>query len=131
MAYICFLTRDEEGNMREERRHRLDKDKETTLGRDPAKADVEVPDGKASSLHCKIRFDGANWWVIDLASRNGIKVNRKRCESSPLLDGYIIKIGKTRLKFGGTKDSEKPLSKLGTGDEEDEGPRVCSGPSDP
>ncbi len=126
MAYLCFLTKDEDGNVREERRFRLDEDKETTLGRDPEKVDIHIPDKKASSLHCKIRFDGANWWIIDLASRNGIKVNRKRCEVSPLLDGYIIKIGKTYLKFGGDKPSEKKLSQLGFNPDEDDYPGVCS-----
>ena len=115
MAYICFLVRDEDGNTREERRHVLKDDVETMLGRDPAKADIHVDDGKASSLHCKVRFDGSNWWVIDLASRNGIKVNRRGCESSPLLDGYVIRIGRTYLKFGSDAASQKRLSDLADG----------------
>ena len=120
MAYICFLRRDDDGNVHEEKRHMLDEDAEATLGRDPAKVDVHVPDGKASSLHCKVRFDGATWWVIDLASRNGIKVNRKRCEVSPLLDGYVIKIGRTCLKFGSDDPTQKPAAQLGIDLSDDE-----------
>jgi len=101
MAYVCFLRRDEQGEASEEGKISVyeDEDKEVTFGRDPDQADVHVDDSKASSLHCKVRFDGVNFWVIDLGSRNGIKVNHKRVENSPLLDGYIFKVGKTYFRF--------------------------------
>lgn len=121
MAHICFLRRDAEGEVQEEGRVTLKEDKEFTLGRDPDKVDVVVDDPKASSLHCKIRFDGVNYWVIDLASRNGIRVNNKRVESSPLLDGYVIRIGRTHIQFRSSDKRQRRSDELGLDDEEDPG----------
>ena len=107
MAYICFLRRDDDDNVHEERRTKLSEESEITLGRDTARADVHVDDPKASGVHCKIRFDGVHYWIIDLASQNGIKVNHKRVESSPLLDGYAFKIGRTYLRFHSSDKRQK------------------------
>lgn len=124
MAYICFVRRDEEGNVHEERRIALDAEKETTLGGDESQVDVLVDDPKASGLHCKIRSDGVNYWIIDLASHNGIKVNHKRVDSSPLLDGYIFKIGRTYLRFHSGDKRQKQSKDLDT-DEGDDSPLTC------
>ena len=101
MAYLCFLRKDEEGKAHEERRIDLaeDEDKEIKLGRDADKVDIHVDDPKASTEHALIRFDGINFWIFDLESRNGLRVDHKWVENSPLLDGYVFRIGRTYLRF--------------------------------
>lgn len=44
------------------------------VGRDPD-CDVRISSGLVSGRHCELRFDGTNWRVIDLGSKNGTQVN--------------------------------------------------------
>ena len=46
----------------------------SALGRDPG-ADIVLRDDAASARHALLTFDAGEWWVEDLASRNGTLLN--------------------------------------------------------
>ena len=62
------------------------------LGRDSILADKSV-----SRTHCHLEWRGEELWLRDAGSRNGTFVNDLRVESVRIVDGNIIKIGRTRL----------------------------------
>ena len=64
-----------------------------TLGRDPAN-DYFVDHPTVSLRHCKLSFQGKQWWVEDLNSTNGSFLNDSQIESPNVLtDGDIIRLG--------------------------------------
>jgi hypothetical protein len=68
---------------------------ETTLG---AGADNEIALGDpfVSARHARLSWDGSNWWVEDLGSRNGTYVDRRRCPSHTpqiLPAGGVLQVG--------------------------------------
>ncbi|HEU4394582.1 MAG TPA: FHA domain-containing protein [Planctomycetota bacterium] len=67
------------------------------LGRE--KADVIVADIGASREHCKVFQQDGDWFILDLNSRNGTKVNGEKISRWHLAPGDTITIGKTNLRF--------------------------------
>jgi hypothetical protein len=51
---------------------------QATLGVDPAN-DLVLTDQYLSAQHARLRWDGVQWWVEDLASKNGTFVNGRAC----------------------------------------------------
>lgn len=51
-----------------------------------------------SGQHCLLELVNGYWFVRDLRSRNGIKVNGQRCESKWLLPGDELTIAKHRFE---------------------------------
>jgi adenylate cyclase len=49
-----------------------------------------------SSRHCELQFHDGYWWIIDLNSTNGVKVNGERVQKKLLMPGMEIKIAKRR-----------------------------------
>lgn len=45
-----------------------------SLGRGPAN-DLRFDAGDLSTRHAQLSFDGAHWWISDLDSKNGVRVN--------------------------------------------------------
>lgn len=41
--------------------------------------DIILKDKYISRYHARLEWDGANWWVVDLGSRNGTFINQIRC----------------------------------------------------
>jgi len=41
--------------------------------------DIILKDKYISRYHARLQWDGANWWVEDLGSRNGTFINQIRC----------------------------------------------------
>lgn len=71
----------------------------TTIGRS-ARSDVCIPDAFASRLHAEIRQEGDNYWLLDLGSANGTKLNGMIVtDTQPLHPGGEIQIGETKLRF--------------------------------
>lgn len=71
----------------------------TTIGRS-ARSDVCIPDAFASRLHAEIRQEGDNYWLLDLGSANGTKLNGAIVtDTQPLHPGGEIQIGETKLRF--------------------------------
>jgi hypothetical protein len=68
---------------------------DTTLGAE-AGNDVILDDAYVSGKHARLNWDGANWWVEDLGSRNGTFITGHRCQPHTpqiLPTGGILKIG--------------------------------------
>lgn len=70
---------------------------EQTLGRGP-QADLCLRDPSASRLHVRLLRDGVRYVAEDLGSKNGVRVNGRRCRRRRLLlPGDELTIGETRL----------------------------------
>ncbi len=71
----------------------------TTIGRS-ARADLCIPDAFASRLHAEVRQEGDAFWLVDLGSANGTRLNGAPVTTTlPLLTGGEIQIGETRIEF--------------------------------
>ena len=71
----------------------------TTIGRS-ARADLCIPDAFASRLHAEIRQEGDAFWLVDLGSANGTRLNGAPVTATmPLVSGGEVQIGETRIQF--------------------------------
>ncbi|MBI5584533.1 MAG: FHA domain-containing protein, partial [Deltaproteobacteria bacterium] len=52
-----------------------------------------------SGRHCEIYQEGKDWFIKDLASTNGVLVNGKKVETSPLKEGDQLKLGNKIFTF--------------------------------
>jgi hypothetical protein len=53
------------------------------LGRDDS-CEVRFDDPLVSRRHAEVRFEHGRWWVVDLASRNGTRLDGRLVERAPL-----------------------------------------------
>jgi len=72
--------------------YELGKESGWTFGRDPTNTLV-LNDIKVSRQHSVIRWEGENFVVRDMGSRNGTYVNNELIQVSKLVDGDILRIG--------------------------------------
>lgn len=63
------------------------------IGRRPTN-DIVLKYPNVSTTHCEMELRGGYWFVQDLGSSNGIKVNGMRCNSKHLLPGDELTIAK-------------------------------------
>jgi adenylate cyclase len=68
------------------------------VGRDP-KNDIVLPCGTVSSRHCELEYTNGYWWVRDLGSRNGTKIDGADCQNSCIAPGKILSISKHRYRI--------------------------------
>jgi len=68
------------------------------LGREKG-VDVQIGDAGASREHCKVYQQDGDWFIIDLNSRNGTKVNGQKVSRWHLAHGDLITIGTTAIRF--------------------------------
>lgn len=73
-------------------------DDEVTLGRGAANG-VQIADSHASKNHAVIRRLQGHWKVIDLESRNGVRVNGRFRNQHWLSDGDTLLIGTASLRY--------------------------------
>ncbi len=59
---------------------------------------VQLTEHSVSGRHCELHFDGSRWWITDLGSRNGTRVNGVPIKHRPLKPGDEIMIG-SHLKY--------------------------------
>jgi pSer/pThr/pTyr-binding forkhead associated (FHA) protein len=69
-----------------------------TVGRHP-QSDIFLNDITVSRRHAELRREGGSYSVADLGSLNGTYVNRERVDTSPLVSGDELQVGKFRLLF--------------------------------
>jgi len=70
---------------------------EITLGRDPG-SDVPLTDDTVSTRHAQLAYHHGQWWLEDLASTNGTRLNKHPVTTPTVLtSGDEIQCGKTRL----------------------------------
>ena len=82
----------------------------TTIGRS-ARSDVCIPDAFASRLHAEVRQEGDSYWISDLGSANGTKLNGALLTIPiPLHQGGEIQIGETKIRFDDGGQISKSIS---------------------
>jgi len=70
-----------------------------TLGR-AADNSIVLPDTYASAYHARLDRRDGEWWLTDLDSRNGTRLNDVPIRKpAPLADGDVIGIGQVELKL--------------------------------
>lgn len=70
------------------------------IGRD-AQNEVPLQDGSVSTFHAEIRCEEGKYFVHDLGSTNGIRVNGERVAEAALANGDLVRFGNIRAKFVG------------------------------
>ena len=82
----------------------------TTIGRS-ARSDVCIADAFASRLHAEIRQEGDSYWLVDLESANGTRLNGTPVSTTlPLYPGSEVQIGETRIVFENEIEAPKNIS---------------------
>jgi pSer/pThr/pTyr-binding forkhead associated (FHA) protein len=83
---------------------------EIILGRDPG-CDIALDDETASARHSKISYHHGHWWVEDLQSTNGTRLNKSKLTMPVVLTSDDeIQCGRTKLIInvgGNADDSQK------------------------
>lgn len=70
---------------------------EVVLGREHT-CDVPLADKAVSAQHAQLRFHHGHWWIHDMASRNGTRLNRDKLGVPTVLTtGDEIKCGSVRV----------------------------------
>jgi hypothetical protein len=64
-----------------------------------SRCDFVVDDPNVSRRHAELQRRGADWFVVDLDSTNGVAVNGKHVRSERLAPGDEIALGTARLRF--------------------------------
>ncbi len=71
----------------------------TSLGRAPTNS-ATLPDDTASLEHALLHVRDGQWWLEDLGSRNGTRLNETFIhQASPVMAGDLIGIGRVELKI--------------------------------
>ncbi len=70
--------------------------------------DIALEFANVSSRHCELELINGYWYVRDLDSRNGIKVNGIRCDSHWLMPGDIISVSKHRYEVAYSPNGAPP-----------------------
>ena len=71
----------------------------TTLGRGAANT-IVVPDTFASAEHALISWHSGQWWLEDLGSRNGTRLNGETVSAPTVLSaGDAISVGQVEFRF--------------------------------
>ena len=72
----------------------------TAIGRDQTN-DIELPDSFVSAEHAVVSHHDGRWWIEDLGSTNGTRLNNRVVSSKaqPMAYNDVIQIGRVRLKL--------------------------------
>ncbi|MCS7182005.1 MAG: FHA domain-containing protein [Thermoanaerobaculum sp.] len=66
---------------------------------------VTLKDFSVSRHHARLELRQGRWWVVDLGSTNGVKVNGNYVQEAALSHGDILHIGNFQLTFREKKDT--------------------------
>jgi len=72
-------------------------DGETIIGRNE-QCDLVLTSRRTSKRHCRLYFQDDRWYVEDLGSQNGTKVNGAKIQKEQLKDGDVLEIGDYRIE---------------------------------
>jgi predicted component of type VI protein secretion system len=86
-----------------------DDERSWTIGRS-AEMDVVIDDPQVSSLHARLRRDGAEWTVMDAGSTNGTFVDEQRVATRRLAGSDRIRVGRTIVAFNGRLPHIEPTA---------------------
>jgi len=78
------------------------------VGRHPG-CDVPLPFPTVSSRHCELEFRDGFWFVHDLGSSNGVRVDGERCESQRLMPHNVLSISTHRYRLSYRPREDDPL----------------------
>lgn len=81
------------------RKYELDRD-EIFIGRNPQNQ-VTLDDASISGRHCSITRDDRKYFIVDLGSTNGTRLNGSPVTKHPLRPKDIIQVGAIELMFNG------------------------------
>ncbi len=71
----------------------------TSLGRAPTNT-AALPDDTASLEHALLHVRDGQWWLEDLNSRNGTRLNSEQItQPMPVMPGDVIGVGRVKLKI--------------------------------
>ncbi|MDA1165047.1 MAG: FHA domain-containing protein [Planctomycetota bacterium] len=84
------------------------------IGRRPG-CDITLRFANVSSHHCELELINGYWFIRDLGSANGIRVNDSRCEQKWVFPGDTLAVAKHRYEMNYQALGERP-------EEEDEDP---------
>src|SRR3990172_1025966 len=71
----------------------------TSLGRAPTNT-APLPDDTASLEHALLHLRDGQWWLEDLDSRNGTRLNSQPItQPTPVVPGDVIGVGRVKLKI--------------------------------
>jgi two-component system response regulator HydG len=79
-----------------------------TIGSDPGN-DIRLSDGFVSSFHCRVFKKDSGWFVSDLGSTNGTRVNGVQVAEAKLEPGATLQIGELALKVQAEHKTANPL----------------------
>ena len=79
----------------------------TNIGRDAMQNDIAIDDSAISRQHARVKLEGGQFVLYDLASANGTFVNDELIQKRLLVNGDRIKIGETDLVFMQVKEGEE------------------------
>src|SRR5579872_6951614 len=68
------------------------------VGRAGNECDVPIASGTVSSKHCLLEQRDGVWFVTDLGSRNGIRIDGVRCQEGRLPPGSVLWIAQQRFQ---------------------------------
>jgi pSer/pThr/pTyr-binding forkhead associated (FHA) protein len=94
MAFVTVKSGSQEGLLLE-----IDRD-EVIIGRS-GDCEITVPDQAVSGRHCAIVREENRYWLRDLESTNGTRLNGGLVKESRLKPGDIIMVGSAELVFDG------------------------------
>ena len=98
--------------------HRLRPGGTVPVGR-VAAGGVMIRDDRCSRVHCEFYLQGQDWYVRDMGSRNGTRVNGEPIQVATCVhNGDIIRIGHTKLMF--TQDLANVVDDAGDDSASDE-----------
>lgn len=66
----------------------------TKIGRDPAQADIIIPELIVSKLHCTIYSRDDRFYIKDEESTNGVYIDNEKIEEQELNNGDTVLLGK-------------------------------------
>lgn len=82
-----------------------------TMGRG-ASCNLTLHDGSVSHNHLKLAFENGAWWLHDLGSSNGTRLNGDRITASVLKTGDTVSLGSTDFQFLEEPQVPRPASQV-------------------